>query len=79
MHSENIWFSWYKITWEWKGMPRWLIIHVCAGCNYNPPIISRLYNGEKKIVFAEGGEIAKVVMNDGPANVEDGNRSQRSN
>ena len=57
----------------------WLIIHVCAGCNYNPPIISCLYNGEKKIVFAEGGEIAKVVMNDGTANVEDGNRSQHSN
>ena len=58
----------------------WVIIHVCAGCNYNPIIIiSRLYNGEKKIVFAEGGEIAKVVMNDGAANVEDGNRSQHSN
>ena len=42
-------------------------------------IISRLYNEEKKIVFAECGEIAKVVMNDGAANVEDGNRSQRSN
>ena len=44
-----------------------------------PPIISRLYNEEKILCFAEGGEIAKVVMNDGTANVKDGNRSQRSN
>ena len=34
---------------------------------------------KRKLFFAKGGEIAKVVMNDGTANVEDGNRCQPSN
>ena len=44
------------------------------------PQSSHVSTTKKKILcFAEGGEIAKVVMNDGTANVEDGNRSQHSN
>ena len=45
------------------------------------PPSSHVSATEKRKLFfvAEGGEIAKVVMNDGLANFEDGNRSQHCN
>ena len=49
------------------------------GATIIPPS-SHVSTTKKNILcFAEGGEIAKVVMNDGTANVEDGNGSQRRN
>ena len=49
------------------------------GATIIPPSSHVSTTKNKILCFAEGGEIAKVVMNDGTANVEDGNRSQRSN